>query len=149
MAADLSEEQRAQEARSKTLQMVFAEGTWLSAEELNALHPGAVASGIDPASDWKRGEQIFSVKVADKEYFAAYQFDPVSHQPLPIIAELLKTFDPGSDPWSMAVWFHFPNGWLARPSADGGRVPAAPKDVLDQRQEVLKAAENRRGTYVA
>lgn len=136
--------------RMKTLQQVFAEGDWLTAEQINALQAEPPANKSHPASDWKRRARIFSVNYGGKEYFARYQLDAL-YQPLPIIKDLLKAFGEVADPWVLAAWFHFPNAWIARPGGAGRvrRTPMAPKDALDQREAVLNAAAQRQASYVA
>lgn len=133
--------------RMKTVHRVFAEGDWLTAEQINSLQAEPPANKSHPASDWKRRARIFSVNYGGKEYFARYQFDAL-YQPLPVIKDILKAFGAVADPWVLAAWFHFPNGWIARPGHAGG-APVAPKDALDQREAVLNAAAQRQASYVA
>ena len=38
----------------------------------------------------------------------------------------LKAFGEVADPWVLAAWFHYPNGWIV--SSDG--VPVAPKEAI-------------------
>ena len=133
--------------RMRTVQQVYAEGDWLTAEQLNALQSEPPANTSHPASDWKRRGRIFSVNYGGKEYFARYQFDAL-YQPLPIIKDILRAFGGVADPWTLAAWFHFPNGWIARRGASG-MVALAPKDALDHRDAVLNAAAQRHASYVA
>jgi hypothetical protein len=133
--------------RMKTVQQVFAEGDWIGAEQINALQAEPPANKSHPASDWKRRGRIFSVNYGGKEYFARYLFDAL-YQPLPIIKDILKAFGTVADPWVLAAWFHFPNGWIAK-SGSGGNESAAPKDALDQRDALLNAAVQRQASYVA
>ena len=133
--------------RMQTIRQVFADGEWLTAEQLNTLQPESSANKSLPASDWKRRGRIFSVNYGGKEYFARYQFD-VMYQPLPIVKDILKAFGGVADQWTLAAWFHYPNGWIAR-QRGAGVVPIAPKDALDQRDAVLSAARQRQTSYVA
>ncbi len=130
--------------RMRTLVQVFAEGDWLTSEELNALQPTPPANKSHPASDWKRRGRIYSVNHAGREYFARYQFDG-QYQPLPIMRDVLAALGEVADAWVLAAWFHYPNGWLI--GDDGGLL--APKDALDRSDDLLRAAKNRRGSYVA
>ena len=134
-------------ARLKTLREMLEEGEWLTAEQLNALQPHPPAQKAHPASDWKRRGRIFGVNYGGQEYFARYQFDE-TYQPLPVIKEILKALGEVADSWKIAAWFHFPNGWLARPGTQGQQA-LAPKDALDQRDAVLAAAAKRQGSYTA
>ena len=133
--------------RMKTVQQVFAEGDWLTAEQINALQVEPPANKSHPASDWKRRGRIFSVNYGGKEYFARHQLDAL-YQPLPIVKDILKQFGEVADPWVLAAWFHFPNGWIAKPGT-GGKESLAPKDALNQRDVVLNAAAQRQASYVA
>ena len=133
--------------RLKTIRKILEEDEWLTAEQLNVLQPHPPAQKSHPASDWKRRERIFGVRHSGREYFARYQFDE-AYQPLPIIRDILKAFGEVADTWKIAAWFHFPNGWIARPG-EAGPQPVAPKDALDQRDAVLNAVARRQGSYVA
>ncbi|CAN7722522.1 hypothetical protein LJR290_007084 [Variovorax sp. LjRoot290] len=130
--------------RMRTLRQVFAEGDWLTAEQLNVLQAAAPKSKSQPASDWKRRGRIYGVSHGGREYFARYQFDAM-YEPLPVIREILKAFGEVADPWVLAAWFHYPNAWIV--GADG--TPVAPKEALDRHDAVLHAAQRRRTSYVA
>ena len=130
--------------RMRTLQEVFAEGEWLPSEQLNALQDDPPKSKSQPASDWKRRGRIFGVSRAGREYFARYQLDAM-YEPLPVIRDVLQAFGSVADPWVLAAWFHFPNAWIV--GSDG--KPIAPKDALDRRDDVIRAAQRRLDSYVA
>lgn len=130
-----------------TVKKVFEEGDWLTAEDINKLQKNPPAKKSLPASDWKRRGRIFSVSYDGKEYYPRYQFDAM-YQPLPVVSDILKAYGECADTWSIATWFHFPNGWIAREVGDEA-VPVAPKDALDRSTDVIKAARNQKGTYVA
>lgn len=130
--------------RMRTLQQVFASGDWLTSDQLHALQADPPKSKSQPASDWKRRGRIFSVSRGGREYFARYQFDAM-YEPLPVIRDVLKEFGDIADAWVLAAWFHFPNGWIVGP--DG--APVAPKDALDRRDDLIRAAQRRNDSYVA
>lgn len=130
--------------RMQTLRQVFAEGDWLSAEQINALQVQPPRSKSQPASDWKRRGRIFGVSYGGREFFARYQFDAM-YQPLPIMRDVLAAWGEVPDPWVLAAWFHYPNSWLAD---EQGR-PVAPKDALDRKQALLHAVRARQSSYVA
>lgn len=130
--------------RMRTLQQVFADGDWLTSEQLNALQASPPKSKSQPASDWKRRGRVFGVARGGREYFPRYQFDAM-YEPLPVIREVLSAFGGVADPWVLAAWFHYPNAWIAGP--DGG--PLAPRDALDRREDVVRAAARRQSSYVA
>ncbi|GGG86825.1 hypothetical protein [Edaphobacter dinghuensis] len=133
--------------RLQTIREIFKGEEWLTAEMLNALQPEPSSNRSLPASDWKRRGRIFSVTYGGKEYFPRYEFDAV-YQPLPLIRELLTAFGPVADTWKIASWFHYPNGWIVEPGPEGVK-PVAPKDALDRRDDLMKALEKRKGSYVA
>jgi hypothetical protein len=130
--------------RMHTLRQVFSEGDWLTSEQLNALQDNPPKSKSQPASDWKRRGRIYSVSRGGREYFARYQFDAM-YEPLPVVRDVLEAFGEVADPWVLAAWFHYPNGWIV--GADG--APMAPRDALDRRDDVVRAALKRRTSYVA
>lgn len=130
-------------ARLNTIKSILREGEWLTLEQLNALQPNPPAQKSMRASDWKRRGRVFSVNYGGREYFAKYQFDE-AYQPLPIIRDILQAFGTVADTWKIASWFNFPNGWISK----AGK-PVAPKDALDQRDAVLRAASAHQGSYVA
>lgn len=134
-------------ARLKTIRAILEEGEWLTAEQLNALQPNPSAQKSQPASDWKRRGRIFSVSYGGREYYPRYEFDE-AFQPLPVIRDVLKAFGEVADSWKIAAWFNFPSGWISK-SGTGGQEPMAPKDALDQREALLRAASARLGSYVA
>ena len=134
-------------AQMATVKKVFAEGDWLTAEDINKLQIRPPAKKSLPASDWERRGRIFSVSCNGKEYYPRYQFDAM-FQPLPVVRRILKAYGECADTWALATWFHFPNGWIAK-EVGSEVVSVAPKDALDLPDDVTKAARNQKGTYVA
>jgi len=133
--------------RLQTIQEIFKEEKWLTAEMLNRLQAEPPSNQRFPASDWKRQDRIFSVMFEGKEYFPRYEFD-AAYQPLPLIGDVLAAFGPVADTWQIAAWFHYPNGRIVE-SGDKGIKPIAPKDALDRREDLIKAIKERKGSYVA
>jgi hypothetical protein len=133
--------------RQETMRAVFARGDWLTAPQINALQIVPPENKGQPASDWKHHGRIFSVSISGEEYFAGYQFDTMC-QPLPVIEEILDALGPGVDPWKIAAWFHFQNGWILGTGEREGQ-PVAPMDALDRRDSIVNAARHIDGTYIA
>lgn len=133
--------------RMQTIRDIFAGEEWLTADILNGLQPEPPSNRSLPASDWKRRGRVFSVTFSGKEYFPRYQFD-AAYQPLPLMRDILAAFGTVADTWKIAAWFHYPNGWIVE-SSPGGIKPVAPKDALDRRDDLMKALEKRKGSYVA
>lgn len=123
---------------------IFEEGEWLSAEEINHFQDTPLQT---PASEWERYGRVFSVPYNGKDYYARYQFDSL-YQPLPVIKDILEAYGAYEDVWSVAAWFHFPNSWITVEGSDGA-IPISPKDALHRCREVINAACNRTGTYLA
>lgn len=143
-SAILLEERIAQMA---TVKKVFAEGDWLTAEDINKLQIRPPARKSFPAMDWQRRGRIFSVSYNGKDYYPRYQFNAM-FQPLPVVRRILKAYGECPDTWALATWFHFPNGWIAK-EVGSEVVSVAPKDALHRPDDVIKAARNQKGTYVA
>lgn len=135
--------------RMQTVNTVLAETEWLTAEQVNALQPEPPANRSLPASDWKRRGRVFAVNHGGRELYPRWQFD-AAYQPLPVVKAVLAAFGPVADPWTLAAWFHFPNGWLVHERAAGQALQAAaPKDRLDDAAAVVHAARQRRHGYAA
>ena len=130
--------------RAQTMCQVFAEGDWLTPEQVNALQAMPPKNRSQPTSDWKRRGRLFAVSSGGREYFARYQFDAM-YEPLPVIRRILNAFSDVADPWALAAWFHYPNAWLQ--GADGS--PVAPANALDRQDDVVHAALMRRASFVA
>jgi len=126
-----------------TRDLLFHSDEWLTADELNRRL--ATVPDCHSAFELEHQRRIFSVQRDGYHYFAAYQFG-VDLEPLPVIREILTRLLE-EDSWEIAAWFHFPNGWI--PLDDHGQSPLAPKNALDRHEEVLRAAERYRSTYVA
>lgn len=120
---------------------------WFTAEQINARQKIPPADKEQPASDWKKQRRIFSLTLDDREYFAAYQFDAM-YQPLPVIRDILAVFGERFDSWSIAAWFHFPNGWIAG-TGDHEDEALAPMHALDRPDDVVRAVQQMHGSYVA
>lgn len=83
---------------------------------------------------WRQQGRIFGVERNGETLHPSFQFDSRTGQPLPVIREILKVLRSADmSPWSIALWFTAPSGIL-----DGRR----PVDVLDDRELVLRAAED-------
>lgn len=68
--------------RLQTIQEIFKEAKWLTAEMLNRLQEEPPSSQRLPASDWKRQGKIFSVMFEGKEHFPVMNsMLPISHCP--------------------------------------------------------------------
>ena len=100
--------------RMKTVRQVFAEGDWITAEQINALQAEPPANKAHPASDWKRRGRVFSVNHSGKEYFARYQFDAL-YQPLSIVKAWPR-------PATLTVMLPFPSGTAVSTKAQLGSV---------------------------
>jgi hypothetical protein len=129
-----------------TIKEVFVAGDWLTAEEIDDFH-NRQQPVQSLASGWKEQGLVFSVVYHGQEYYARYQFDSFC-RPLPVIKAILDVYGTCVDTWSIAAWFDFPNGWLSKETSDR-MAPVSPKNSLHRWREVVNAARNRKGTYVA
>lgn len=85
------------------------------------------------ASRWKTERRIFSVPSRGVDFYPAFQFSPVSGEPLPVIRSLLEILE-SFDEWQTALWLAATNVWL-----DGER----PMDVVERDPDaVLDAARH-------
>ncbi|CAD0330829.1 hypothetical protein [Xanthomonas hortorum] len=131
-------------AQRRSMQAIIEADEWLTAEQINEMQTSPPANKNHPASDWKRRGRIYSVDMDGKDHYASYQFD-VMGRPLPIIKDILAALGSIPDSWSIASWFHYPNGWIA--GRNGSAV--APKEALDRPADVIKAASKRLRSYQA
>lgn len=129
-----------------TKRTIFEEGQWFTAEQIDYFRKVQLAKS-PPVSELKRRHCLFSIIYDRQEYYAAYQFD-LLYQPLPIIKAILHAYGAYTSSWSLAAWFHFPNGWIADQGGNG-MSPLSPKDCLDRYADIINAAYNRKGTYHA
>lgn len=86
------------------------------------------------ANRWRNEGRIFAVEHRSQLLYPAFQFDPETFDPLPVISDALKSL-PRQDmsPWEIGLWWTANNGWL-----DSAR----PVDAMDDRPDaVIKAAE--------
>jgi len=89
------------------------------------------------ASKWRRKGEIFAVNYGGKPGYLAFQFNPVTGRPKPVIAQIIEIFPPNTDGWRLALWLTSANPRLAN---------RRPVDVLDKEPDkVIETAkgENR------
>lgn len=130
----------------KIIKKIFEEGKWLTAEEIDHLQQDP-SQAQSLATNWERHGCVFSVSYDGKNYYPLYQFNSL-YQPLPVIKGILDAYGSYVDAWAVAAWFHFPNCWITGEDS-GGAVPVSPKDALHRCKELINAARNHKGTYVA
>jgi len=84
------------------------------------------------ASKWRRKGEVFAVNYGGKPGYLAFQFDPVTGRPKPVIARIIKVFPPNTDGWRLALWLASANQRLSN---------RRPVDLLDKNPEkVIEAA---------
>jgi hypothetical protein len=100
----------------------------LTSEEVGSLLGSAAKNRSAMASRLKRERKLFAVAHRGADHFPAFQI--VEGAPHPAIERVLEAFE-GESPWTVALWFDAPSGWLggARPMdrlrAEPDRVVAA------------------------
>jgi hypothetical protein len=124
----------------------FDGSEWLTAGVINYARAKLGLSEVKPR-EWEQYGRVFSVLYEGRHYYATYQLDS-SYEPLPIIKPVLEAYGEYSNSWELAVWFHFPNGWIANETG-AAPTPLAPKDAVNLDSQLVNAARNRRGTYIA
>ena len=90
---------------------------WLPAIQVGKLAERYASNPAALANRWKKGGKLFSISWKGKDWYPRYAFDDMI-QPRPVIAEVIKIFGAGMDPWRIAAWFESSNAWL------GGLKPA-------------------------
>lgn len=100
----------------------------LTSEEVGSLLGSAAKNRSAMASRLKREGKLFAVAHRGADHFPAFQI--VDGAPHPAIERVLEAFE-GESPWTVALWFQAPSGWLGgerpmdRLGAEPDRVVAA------------------------
>jgi hypothetical protein len=85
------------------------------------------------AGRWRAEKQVFAVDLENELLYPAFQFDPATRKPKPVIRRVLAVFaERQASPWEIALWF-------ANNRRGGGDVPLAALDSAPE--EVVAAAE--------
>ena len=120
------------EAREELLREFGA----LTSSEVAELAGSRAKNRAALANRWRKEGRIFAVTHHGQTYYPGFQLD-AEGRPLPIVAEVLRTFGERTSPWQTALWFAGANGWL-----DGAR----PVDVLLSEPEKVAEAARREAT---
>jgi hypothetical protein len=90
------------------------------------------------ANRWKQEGRLFTVTHRGETLYPGFQFDGKG-QPLPAVAQVLKTLGRQSYDWELALWFTARNGWLGakRPVDLLEREPAAVVEAARREAEEL------------
>ncbi|MQL47356.1 MULTISPECIES: antitoxin Xre/MbcA/ParS toxin-binding domain-containing protein [Photorhabdus] len=120
------------EARLEKLKnQILTDSNWLTASELSKLAGSKSMNSSAAANRLKKSKKIFALPINGKDLFPLYALDE-GGQPLPVIKKIIELFGSKKTPWSMAIWFGTPNGWLGNKK---------PKDLLlTQLDDVYMAA---------
>lgn len=104
----------------------------LSSSEVAALSGSTARNSAAKANRLKGEGKIFAIPGPKGDRFPLFQFSDEG-APYPIVAEVLAALA-GKSPWSIALWFVSPNGWL-----DGER----PVDLLEKESNRIASAAQR------
>lgn len=107
--------------------------TWTASDIHEYVHGRKLANPSEPASRWRREGKVFAVRSGRVRLFPRFQF--ADGRPRPVVGEILKRLPDDMTSWQIAFWFEGGNGWL-----DG----RAPEDALDDRDNILMAADRSR-----
>ncbi|ERT11998.1 hypothetical protein [Photorhabdus temperata] len=120
------------EARLEKLKnQILTDSKWLTASELSKLAGSKSVNSSAAANRLKKSKKIFALPINGKDLFPLYALDE-GGQPLPVIKKIIELFGNKKTPWSIAIWFGTPNGWLSNKK---------PKDLLlTQLDDVYMAA---------
>ncbi len=125
---------------------VFDGSDWLTGGDIDYARAKLGLKEVHPR-EWERSGRVFSVLHEGRHYYPTYLLNS-SYEPLPIVKAVLDAYGEFSDSWEVAIWLHFPNGWIVNETRCRD-VPLAPKDALSFGEQIISAARNRRGTYIA
>jgi hypothetical protein len=131
-AAQFQQDRQAQILSNTRLRRQFlTENETLTAAQLaeGALSKSANRSAL--AWQWRSKGRIFGVPLRGERRYPAFQLDPATGQPRPLIREILEILGRRLGDWGTALWFAAPNAWLG-----GGR----PVDRLDDPDALFEAA---------
>jgi hypothetical protein len=134
--ADMAQFQRDRQAQvlanTQLRNQFLAENETLSSGELAQ---GASSRSTNPSAlawQWRSKGHIFGVPLGGQWRYPAFQIDPTTGRPRPIIGKVLDILGDRLGDWGTALWFAAPNAWLAG---------ARPIDRLEDESALLKAAE--------
>lgn len=126
-------------ARNELLQEVSA----LTTAQVAELSGSKASNRRATASRWLTERQIFAVTHQGARLYPAFQFDPETHKPKPVVRQVLRELPDQlvRGGWQLALWWTTPTAWL-----DWRR----PLDLMDEEPEgVVAAAVRERSEWSA
>ncbi|MYM80771.1 MULTISPECIES: hypothetical protein [Duganella] len=131
-------------ARERTIKKMLNMCEWLTHDALveRIGQPWAEEAIVQ----WETEQRIFSIPSEDGKLYPRFQFDETM-KPVLVIKDILALLAK-DDSIAIAAWFIFKNGWIEK-IVDGKIVSVAPMHALEDREAVLAAARNERGTHFA
>lgn len=131
-------------ARERTIKKMMNMCEWLTHDELIELigQPWAEEAVVR----WEAEHKIFSIPGEHGTLYPKFEFDEAM-SPLLVIKDILALLAK-DDSMAIAAWFIFKNSWIEK-LVDGKIVSVAPMYALEDREAVLAAALNEKGTHFA
>lgn len=100
----------------KLREMVLSSCKWLTAKEVSE-EAGLINANTSSAPNkWKKANKIFAISHSGSDLFPQFALGD-DGKPLPVLKEILATFNGKKSPWTIAAWFVSSNSWL------GGECP--------------------------
>lgn len=103
----------------------------LSSEDVADLHASEAKNRAACANRLKAKGLVFAVDFRGEQWYPAFQFDPETGHPKPIMKEILAHAKGRLEGWSLAFWFVTPNSFLDE---------RTPMSLMDDHPEAVIAA---------
>ena len=123
------------EMQKNAAEAILQGSEWLPAIQVGKLAERSASNPAALANRWKREGKLFTISWKGKDWYPRYAFDDVI-QPRPVIAEVMRIFGAGMDPWRIAAWFESSNAWL------GGLKP---RELMNEPERIVAAARRKGG----
>ena len=102
----------------------------LTSQEVAELSQSQAKNRAAHAHRAKTENKLFAVEYQGDQRYPAFQFDPQTGKPKPIIKQMLETLNGQWSGWQLALWFVTPNGYLDD-QTPMDRLDAAPEIVME------------------
>jgi hypothetical protein len=118
--------------RNARLRAEFARNPGLlSSEEVADMNASAAKNRAACANRFKSRGLVFAVEFRGEQRYPAFQFDPGTGAPKPIMKRVLEIAGDRLAGWPLAIWFVTPNGFLDE---------LTPMAIMDERPDDLLSA---------
>ena len=115
----------------------FTKHQSLAAPELARFLVADPKSDLARIHEWATEGRIFSVNDGADERYPLFQIQ--EGQPIPQVAEILKTLSAKLSTWQIAFWFTSPNAWTGSWRAPADILASEPQQVVEAAQHEVAA----------